>query len=76
MRMPIVGSALAVTLIASPGCGSGEASREESQRTKREIDSAIGASGLPGATGINRAITASDSIAARTLLLDSLERER
>ncbi len=42
------------------------------QRTK---DSVVGASGLPGAKGVQGALEASDSIAARNARLDSLNRQ-
>lgn len=43
--------------------------------TQRQRDSVIGASRLPGAGGVRRALEASDSAAARRALLDSLNRE-
>lgn len=43
--------------------------------TQRQHDSVIGASGLPGATGIRGALRVSDSAAARRARLDSIARE-
>jgi hypothetical protein len=60
---------------AVAGCGRERDEAEPPALSKREVDSAIGVSGLPGASGIGRAITASDSIAARNARLDSLTRE-
>jgi hypothetical protein len=40
--------------------------------TQRQRDSAIGASGLPGASGIRRAQQLSDSIRAQNARLDSI----
>lgn len=40
----------------------------------RQRDSAIGASGLPGAKGVTRALEASDAAAARGAALDSVLR--
>lgn len=39
--------------------------------TTRQRDSAIGASGLPGAAGVQKAMTAADSAAARAARIDS-----
>ncbi|MEO8199617.1 MAG: hypothetical protein ABI679_03755 [Gemmatimonadota bacterium] len=40
--------------------------------TTRQRDSAIGASGLPGATGVQKAMNAVDSGDARTARIDSI----
>jgi hypothetical protein len=42
---------------------------------QRQVDSTIGASGLPGAQGVQGALRASDSAAVRRARLDSLARE-
>ena len=39
--------------------------------TTRQRDSAIGASGIPGATGVQKAMNAADSGAARAARVDS-----
>jgi hypothetical protein len=57
------------------GCA-GPPPEEPDALTERQRDSLIGASKLPGARGVERALTASDSIAARSQRLDSLARER
>lgn len=43
--------------------------------TQRQHDSVIGASGLPGATGVRGALRVSDSFAARRARIDSAARE-
>ena len=40
--------------------------------TRRQRDSAIGASGLPGAQGVRGALDASDAAAARAAAIDSI----
>jgi len=40
--------------------------------TKRQRDSVLGQSGLPGAQGVTKALSAADSIKAQTARLDSL----
>ncbi len=43
--------------------------------TRREKDSLVAESGLPGAGGVRGAMTGADSAAARAARLDSLSRE-
>jgi len=50
---------------ALSGCGSSSPIHRDQPPSKREVDSALGASGLPGATGIQGALRATDSAAAR-----------
>lgn len=57
-----------------PAACHGEQSPAGEPLTQRQRDSAIAASGLPGARGIDRALGASDSAAARNNRLDSLAR--
>jgi len=59
-------------LLAALACGSGEQTETQPELTQRQRDSAIGASSLPGARGVTRALEASDSAAARSSRLDSL----
>ena len=66
--------ALAIAGVVLAGCG-GEAGPDTAQQqrdtmTRRQRDSAIGQSSLPGAHGVSRALGVSDSAAAR----DSLQR--
>ena len=56
-------------------CSSGDTSDSQPAVTKRQADSAIGASGLPGAQGITRAMDAADSVAARNARMDSAANE-
>ena len=62
------------SLVALPaiGCGKKEEAPAKPQMTQRQRDSAIGASKLPGAQGVQRALRASDSIQARNNRLDSV----
>jgi hypothetical protein len=43
--------------------------------TRREKDSILGASQIPGARAVKKSLTAADSAAARQARLDSAERE-
>ncbi|MGI9078174.1 MAG: hypothetical protein ACR2G6_12735 [Gemmatimonadaceae bacterium] len=68
--------------LASPillACGSGSADRDTSPSvdslTRRQRDSALGASSLPGAQGITRAQRITDSLNARSAVPDSLDRD-
>ena len=62
---------LAVLLVAA--CGGGE--KPGAEHTERERDSIIGQSALPGASGVQGALEASDSATARNARLDSLAAE-
>lgn len=62
-------------ILALAACGSDETPASRAELTKRQADSAIGASGLPGARGITRAMDAADSAAARNARMDSVARE-
>lgn len=59
--------------IGLSACGKDEpqASRE---LTRREKDSILGASQIPGARAVKKALTSADSAAARQARLDSLDR--
>ena len=61
-----------LALLAALACGRGERPETQPELTQRQRDSAIGASSLPGARGVMRALDASDSAAARSSRLDSL----
>jgi hypothetical protein len=56
------------------GC-SGGPDRGRPSATERERDSVIGASRIPGAQGVGRALQASDSASSRRALEDSIARE-
>lgn len=56
------------------GCGTADAPGRDTL-TQRQRDSLVGASKLPGASGVTRALGASDSASARNARLDSLGRQ-
>lgn len=71
--MRIIAAVIAVLLTACAG-GEGSGSTADTL-TRRERDSIIGESGLPGAGGVRGALRASDSAAARRAREDSLRRQ-
>lgn len=76
MRRALLVLALPVCLLLGSGCADGEGDADRAavpadSITKRQRDSAIGASGLPGAKGITRALEASDAANAHTAAIDS-----
>lgn len=65
---------LVAALALFAACGGGgpdDAGVSADSITQRQRDSAIGASGLPGAGGVQGALEASDAAAARGAALDS-----
>ena len=62
-------------VLALAACRSDESPDSRSDLTKRQADSAIGASRLPGASGVTRAMNAADSAASRNARLDSAATE-
>lgn len=64
--------AMAAVLLAACGgdAGPDTAQQQRDTMTQRQRDSTLGASSLPGARGVSRALEVSDSAAAR----DSLQR--
>jgi hypothetical protein len=52
-------------VITLSGCSSSAPVHRDRPPSEREVDSALGASGLPGATGIRGALRAADSAVAR-----------
>lgn len=62
---------LAAGLMLAAACSSTPASTKRAA-TERERDSVIGASRLPGATGVRGALRVSDSAAARNARIDSV----
>ena len=62
-------------VLALAACRSDESPDSRRDLTKRQADSAIGASRLPGASGVTRAMNAADSAAARNARLDSVATE-
>ena len=68
MRRIFVGLSLVLCL----GCASGHEQEAPKALTQRERDSAVGASSLPGASGVRGALRVADSAAARRALADSM----
>jgi hypothetical protein len=62
---------LTAVLLMAVACSSPPADAKR-PRTERERDSVIGASRLPGASGVRGALRASDSAAARNARIDSV----
>ncbi len=65
MRHPLMLGAV----VAALACTSG--TKTSTGRTERERDSVIGQSQLPGASGVQKALNASDSARARVAAQDS-----
>ncbi len=63
---------LAVVLLAACGDSQPESSATRTPEQQRAADSALGVSGIPGAAGVTRALTASDSMLARQARIDSI----
>lgn len=53
--------------------GNSEGNRRDTM-TQRQRDSVLGQTGLPGAQGVTKALTASDSLKARSAQIDSASR--
>lgn len=71
-RIVVIGS-----LLLAAACGGKSEEPAPAARTKeqqRAIDSTVGASNLPGARGVQGAMKAADSAAARNRELDSLSK--
>ena len=73
MRVMTLIVGLVVVAACRGGGGAGSGQRADTL-TRRQRDSAIGASNIPGARGVRGALEASDSAAARRARLDSLSR--
>jgi hypothetical protein len=71
--MRIIAVATVMLLTACGGGDGGESSADT--LTRRQRDSIIGESSLPGAGGVRGALQASDSAAARRAREDSLRRQ-
>ena len=64
---------LATLAVGISACGKDEDTTKR-DLTQREKDSILGASQIPGAKAVKRALTSADSAAARQARLDSAER--
>jgi hypothetical protein len=71
MRIVIAG----ILLIFTASCGSQDALQQQEPPSQRTRDSAVAASGLPGAAGVGAAMSVADSAAARRARLDSLTQQ-
>ena len=58
-------------LVLVAACSSKPAGNDRDTMTKRQKDSVFGASGVPGASAINKAQTAADSLEAQRKRADS-----
>lgn len=70
-RLIIIASVL---LVAACGGKSEEPAPTRTKEQQRAVDSTVGASALPGARGVQGAMKAADSAAARNRELDSLSK--
>lgn len=72
MKLPL----LAILLGGLAGCGTKPPAAEKAKApdslTTRQRQEALGETGIPGATGINRALKISDTATARNRRLDSI----
>lgn len=68
MRRIFVGLSLVLCL----GCSSQQEQEAPKTLTQRQRDSVVGASSLPGASGVRGALRVADSAAARRALVDSM----
>ncbi|MGH7448106.1 MAG: hypothetical protein ACREK1_12435 [Longimicrobiales bacterium] len=66
---------LAVVLLAACAAGDDGEAAPRDTLTRAQRDSVIGASSLPGARGVQRALEARDSANARDAAMDSLLRD-
>ena len=66
--------ALLALAIGATACGE-DSDANKRDLTRREKDSILGASQIPGARAVKKTLTAADSAAARQARLDSAERE-
>jgi hypothetical protein len=64
----------AVVLVLA-ACTKDNTDENKRDLTQREKDSILGASQIPGAKAVNRAMTSADSATARALRLDSAQKE-
>lgn len=65
--------AIMLVIFVALSCrGSGDHDEPADPMTQRQRDSVIGASNLPGARGVQKALEAADTAAARRARLDSM----
>jgi hypothetical protein len=64
---------LVLAALITAGCARSEtAANDRDTMTQRQRDSVLAQSGLPGAKGVGKALSAADSVRARNAQLDSL----
>jgi hypothetical protein len=73
MRIIKIGFAAMLCATAAAGCSNNDAGEKRAQLTQREKDSILGASQIPGAKAVNRAMISADSASARAAKLDSAQ---
>ena len=64
-----------VVVLALSACAKDNPDQNKRELTQREKDSILGASQIPGAKAVNRAMTSADSATARMQRLDSAQKE-
>jgi len=69
-----IGFAVAGLAIGLSACGKDGQDANKRDLTQHEKDSILGASQIPGARAVKKALTSADSAAARQARLDSAER--
>ncbi|HUQ98973.1 MAG TPA: hypothetical protein VM166_05920 [Gemmatimonadaceae bacterium] len=62
-------------ILATAACAKDTTDDHKRDLTQREKDSILGASQIPGAKAVNRAMTSADSATARAMRLDSAQKE-
>jgi hypothetical protein len=67
--------AFSVTVLSLAACAKDDTNENKRDLTQREKDSILGASQIPGAKAVNRAMTSADSATARAMRLDSAQKE-
>jgi hypothetical protein len=72
MRTTLAG----LLVLSFVACGSGETAESQDPTSQRSRDSAVAASSLPGAEGVQGAMSVADSAAARRAREDSIAREQ
>ena len=67
--------ACSAIVLALTACAKDNTDENKRELTQREKDSILGASQIPGAKAVNRAMTSADSATARAMRLDSAQKE-
>jgi hypothetical protein len=67
--------AYSFVILALAACAKDSTDEKKRELTQREKDSILGASQIPGAKAVNRAMISADSATARAQRLDSAQKE-